>query len=74
MPKRRRPLSGAQVVRARQRLGFERKRQHGSHVILRKGQVGCVVPMHDELATGTLRGILSQAGSTLDDLEGALKA
>ena len=73
MPKRRRTVSGAQVVRALERLGFEQKRQRGSHVVLRKGQVGCVVPLHDELALGTLRGILRQAGVTLDDFEKALK-
>jgi predicted RNA binding protein YcfA (HicA-like mRNA interferase family) len=40
-------------------------RQRGSHVILKKmtegGAIGCVVPLHSELATGTLRGILKQA-------------
>jgi predicted RNA binding protein YcfA (HicA-like mRNA interferase family) len=41
-------------------------RQRGSHVILRKetdtGAVGCAVPLHKELALGTLRGLLKQAG------------
>jgi predicted RNA binding protein YcfA (HicA-like mRNA interferase family) len=27
-------------------------------------EIGCVVPLHAELATGTLRGILRQAGVT----------
>jgi predicted RNA binding protein YcfA (HicA-like mRNA interferase family) len=40
-------------------------RQRGSHVILKKetaeGTVGCVVPLHRELAIGTLRGILKLA-------------
>lgn len=39
--------------------------QRGSHVVLRKttadGDVGCVVPLHKELAVGTLSGILQQA-------------
>jgi predicted RNA binding protein YcfA (HicA-like mRNA interferase family) len=26
------------------------------------GVKGCVVPLHSELATGTLRGVLKQAG------------
>jgi predicted RNA binding protein YcfA (HicA-like mRNA interferase family) len=47
-------------------LGFEQVRQRGSHVVLKKqtpeGDVGCVVPLHRELAVGTLRGILRQAG------------
>jgi len=46
-------------------LGFEQIRQRGSHVVLRKedskGALGCVVPLHKELAVGTLRGILRQA-------------
>jgi len=49
-------------------LGFEQVRQRGSHVVLKKhtleGAVGCVVPLHRELAIGTLRGILRQAGVT----------
>ncbi|MBI2861301.1 MAG: type II toxin-antitoxin system HicA family toxin [Chloroflexi bacterium] len=48
-----------------ERLGFVQVRQRGSHVILKKqtpqGDVGCVVPLHRELAIGTLRGILRQA-------------
>jgi predicted RNA binding protein YcfA (HicA-like mRNA interferase family) len=42
-------------------------------VILKKhtpeGDVGCVVPLHKELAIGTLRGILKQAGVTIDEFE-----
>jgi predicted RNA binding protein YcfA (HicA-like mRNA interferase family) len=55
-------LSGADAIRALERLGFEQVRQRGSHVVLRRAGKGCVVPLHKELATGTLRGILKQAG------------
>jgi predicted RNA binding protein YcfA (HicA-like mRNA interferase family) len=65
MPRLRR-VSGQQAIRALERLGFEQVRQRGSHVVLRKespeGAVGCVVPLHRELAIGTMRGILRQAG------------
>ena len=58
-------ISGEQAIRALERLGFMAVRQRGSHVILRKetaaGAVGCSVPLHKELATGTLRGILKLA-------------
>ncbi|MGB8771291.1 MAG: type II toxin-antitoxin system HicA family toxin [Candidatus Korobacteraceae bacterium] len=58
-------LSGAEAIRVLERLGFVQVRQRGSHVILKKiteaGTVGCVLPLHSELATGTLRGILKQA-------------
>ncbi|MCP3733989.1 type II toxin-antitoxin system HicA family toxin [Sphingomonas sp. RP10(2022)] len=51
-----------------ERLGFEQVRQRGSHVILRRGDVGCVVPLHTEVKTGTLAGLLRQAGVTIDEL------
>ncbi len=54
-------LSGDEVVNALQKLGFERVRQRGSHVVLKRGSAGCVVPLHREVKTGTLAGILRQA-------------
>lgn len=66
-------VSGREAIRALERLGFSQRRQRGSHLVLRKGSKGCVVPMHDELATGTLRGILKQAGVTPEDFGKALK-
>ena len=58
-------ISGAETIRALEKIGFFRVRQRGSHVVLKKitesGAIGCVVPSHAELATGTLRGILQQA-------------
>jgi len=65
-------LSGGQAVRALERIGFRVVRQRGSHVVLKKStaerEVGCVVPLHRELAVGTLRGILRQAGVTSEEL------
>jgi predicted RNA binding protein YcfA (HicA-like mRNA interferase family) len=64
MPRLRR-VSGEATIRALDKLGFARVRQRGSHVVLKRktdeGETGCVVPLHDELAIGTLRGILRQA-------------
>jgi predicted RNA binding protein YcfA (HicA-like mRNA interferase family) len=60
-------LSGAEVVRALVRLGFEQTRQRGSHVAMRKGSVGAVVPLHKEVKTGTLAGILRQAQISPED-------
>ncbi|MBS0423107.1 MAG: type II toxin-antitoxin system HicA family toxin [Proteobacteria bacterium] len=37
-------VSGMEAIRALERLGFTVVRQRGSHIILRKGAVGCVVP------------------------------
>ena len=59
-------VSGAEAIRALERLGFAQVRQRGSHVVLKRIGVdrvsGCVIPLHDSLAIGTLRGILKQAG------------
>ena len=70
MPKLRR-VSGQEAIRTLERLGFEEVRQRGSHVVLKKqtpgGALGCVIPLHRELAIGTLRGILKQAGVTSDE-------
>ena len=65
-------LSGADVIRTLERLGFVRLRQKGSHVILRRGSVGCVVPLHREVKVGTLAGILRQAGVTVEEFLAAL--
>ena len=60
-------LSGAEVIRALARLGFEQVRKRGSHVVLRRADKGCVVPLHKELAIGTLRGVLKQANITVEE-------
>jgi predicted RNA binding protein YcfA (HicA-like mRNA interferase family) len=60
-------LSGAEVIRAPEGLGFAQVRQRGSHVVLRRGSVGCVVPLHKELKTGTLAGIIRQAQVTHEE-------
>ncbi|MGV3533050.1 MAG: type II toxin-antitoxin system HicA family toxin [Chthoniobacteraceae bacterium] len=65
-------LSGAEAVRALQRLGFEVTRQRGSHIVLRRGSSGCVVPNHREIKTGTLAGALRQAGVSVEEFIGAL--
>lgn len=65
-------ISGAEAVRALQKLGFIVLRQKGSHVILRRESNGCVVPQHRELKIGTLSGVLKQAGVTADEFMQAL--
>ena len=59
-------VSGAEAVKAFQRLGFFVDRQRGSHVVMKKvtseGARGCVIPMHKEVAPGTLRSVLKMAG------------
>ncbi len=59
-------VSGAAAVRAFEQLGFQVTRRRGSHVVVRKdtpqGSAGTTVPMHDEIARGTLASMLRQAG------------
>ena len=55
-------VSGADAVRVLESLGFQQARRRGSYVVMRRGDRGCVVPLHKELAIGTLRGALRQAG------------
>lgn len=66
-------VSGKETVKALERMGFFQARQRGSHVVMKKilpdGAVGCVVPMHKELATGTLYRLLKQANVTPEEFE-----
>jgi len=65
-------ISGRQVVRVLTRIGFVIVGRKGSHVRLkrRRGEevLIVIVPMHRELAKGTLRSILKQANLTVEDL------
>jgi len=65
------PYSYKEVIKALGKLGFKVVRQRGSHLVLkgffkdRKRTV--VVPKHREIAIGTLRGIMFQAGLTVEE-------
>ena len=67
-------VSGAEVVRALQKLGFTVRRQHGSHIILRRDDpfTQIVVPDHKERDRGTLRAILRQANLSVDEFNALL--
>jgi len=64
-------ISGEETIRRLEKIGFKRVRQRGSHIVLKKqiseGEIGCVVPLHKELAIGTLRGILRQAKLSVEE-------
>jgi predicted RNA binding protein YcfA (HicA-like mRNA interferase family) len=53
------------------KIGFSVVRQRGSHIVLKGSYKGnnrtVVVPRHREIAIGTLRGILLQAGMTIEE-------
>jgi predicted RNA binding protein YcfA (HicA-like mRNA interferase family) len=65
-------VSGVEAVRVLQRLGFEMIRQKGSHIVMRRGPSGCIVPNHREVKIGTLAGVLRQAGISADEFIAAL--
>jgi predicted RNA binding protein YcfA (HicA-like mRNA interferase family) len=66
-------VSGSTVVRALERAGFVFRSQKGSHRKLRHADGRTViVPMHRELAPGTLRSILKQAGLSAAELRDLL--
>lgn len=66
-------LSGNKIVTTLKKMGFEKARQKGSHVVMKiitpEGSIGCVVPMHKEVAKGTLSSILRQAKITTEEFE-----
>lgn len=55
-------ISGDEAIKVFKTLGFYEVRQRGSHVVLRQENKGCVIPRHKELASGTLRSAIRQAG------------
>jgi predicted RNA binding protein YcfA (HicA-like mRNA interferase family) len=65
-------ISGKEALKAFQRLGFTQVRQSGSHVVVRRGSMGCVIPMHPELKVGTLAGLLRQAQVSPEEFTEAL--
>ena len=66
-------ISGDELIKILQDIGFEIRRQRGSHVVLRRENKVCVVPLHKELKSGTLKGVCEQAGVTQQQLTDALK-
>lgn len=67
-----RDVHGTEAVKALHRLGFESVRQTGSHHILRHGAKTVVVPMHKPIKPGTLRGLVEQAGISMEEFIDAL--
>ncbi len=67
-------ISGSQAIKVFEKLGFVVVRQRGSHAVLRKQDKGCVIPLHKELAVGTLRSAIRQTGLFPDDFVNAYKS
>ena len=63
-------VSGREVVAALAKIGYLVDRQRGSHIILRQQNAPhrrLTIPDHKEIAKGTLRAIIRQAGLTVDE-------
>lgn len=69
-------VSGDDLIRALGKYGYSVVRQKGSHVRLRHPsdpqRLPVTVPLHPEIAFGTLRRILRDAGISVDQLNSAL--
>lgn len=63
-------VSGRDAVKVFARRGYEVDRQRGSHIVLRHREPPhrrLVVPDHRELAKGTLRKLIREAGLTVEE-------
>jgi predicted RNA binding protein YcfA (HicA-like mRNA interferase family) len=61
--------SGEDAIRAFEKLGYRVDHQTGSHIILRHPQMRrrLTVPNHRELAKGTLRSLIREAGLSKEE-------
>lgn len=63
-------ISGAEAVKAFRRIGYDFDEQEGSHIIIRHRfppHRRLSIPNHKELAKGTLRALIRQAGLTVEE-------
>ena len=62
-------LPPSEIIRVLQKFGFEKVSQKGSHAKLKNYYSNrvCIVPMHYEVAKGTLKSILEQSNIKLED-------
>jgi predicted RNA binding protein YcfA (HicA-like mRNA interferase family) len=62
--------SSREVLAALKRAGFEEVSRRGSHIKLRhEDRRTVIVPDHREIARGTMRSILRQAGMTPEEFD-----
>ncbi len=63
-------VSGKQICKILQKTGYRTDHQTGSHIILRHENPPhrrLTVPAHKEIAEGTLRAVIRQAGLTVEE-------
>ena len=65
-------ISGRHLCKVLEKIGYYKDHQTGSHIILRNEKPPyrrLTVPNHKEIAKGTLRAIIKQAGLTLKEFK-----
>ena len=62
-------ISGKEAVKAFQKAGWQTRGQVGSHLVLTKAGIrtNLTIPQHPELAPGTLRSLIRNAGLSVDE-------
>jgi predicted RNA binding protein YcfA (HicA-like mRNA interferase family) len=68
-------LSGRDAAKALRKVGYAVDHQTGSHMILRRAAPPyrrLTIPDHKELAKGTLRAIIREAGLTIEEFAALL--
>jgi len=63
-------VSARDAIAAFRKCGYEIDHQTGSHIIMRNTEPPhrrLTIPNHKELAKGTLRSLIRQAGMTVDE-------
>ena len=65
--------SGKEAIKAFERLGYHQDRQRGDHVYMKcEGRTSLSVPLHDPVAKGTLRKLISFSGYTVEEFDAQL--
>lgn len=65
-------VSGKEICKILKKMGYSVDHQTGSHIVLRNENPPyrrLTVPNHKEIAKGTLRAIIHQAGLTLEEFK-----
>lgn len=68
-------VSGQDLAKALAKIGYLHDHQTGSHIILRHSNPPhrrLTIPAHKEIAKGTLKAIMKEAGLTTEELLAAL--
>jgi predicted RNA binding protein YcfA (HicA-like mRNA interferase family) len=68
-------LSGREIAKVFEHLGWEIARQRGSHIILvKEGHIATLsVPDHREVARGTLRSLIARADIEVEEFMSAIE-